>query len=136
MVRRERALRNSERRGNRMHRSIPIVLAGLAVLLAGCRTTEVALRENKLETALAGAASGDVAYLYLCAADDLRDIGSSKAQDYYRKAIEAAPDDPWYRFAYAEYLRQYRGPGQPLFPVAANEYFEALSQFISDSVNR
>jgi len=58
-------------------------------------------------------------------ADKLRDRGAGGARRLYEEAVAAA-DDPDNHFAYAEYLRQYRGPGLPLFPEAAGEYFAAL----------
>jgi len=105
--------------------SFALVLA-TAFLLAGCTLDKVREIEQKTQSEAAALERDKAANAYREAADKLRDMGSAKAADYYKKAIDAAPDIPFYRYAYADYLRKYRGPGQPLFPAAANEHFVAL----------
>gem|GEM_PF-5095451 len=95
-------------------------------LLAGCALNRVKQIEQKAQSNAATAEGNRAASVYWDAAEELKELGSAKAAEYYRKAISAAPEEPYYRFAYAEYLRKYRGPGQPLLPAAANEYFKAL----------
>ena len=105
--------------------SVVLLLAG-ALLLAGCTPNEVKKIEQETQTRALALEGNKAANNYREAADRLRDMGSAKAAEYYKKSIDAAPDIPLYRYAYADYLRKYRGPGQALFPKAPNNYFMAL----------
>lgn len=59
-------------------------------------------------------------------ANRLRDEGDSMAPRLYERAIRLGPNDPEHEIAYADYLRVYRGPLQPLFPEAEAHYHAAL----------
>ncbi len=102
------------------------MLLGALLALAGCVPPEVAIEEQRAREAERGLPRDAAAQVCQDVADVLRDLGSAKAQKHYERAKSLAPEEPWLHFAYGEYLRQYRGPGQPLLPKAANEYFQAL----------
>jgi len=106
-----------------------IFIAFLAAApLIGCEHARVRDLAQAMQEDVSALQRDEKAQVCLQNAEELRDAGSGKAADFYKQAIEAAPDSPFYRFAYADYLRQYRGPGQPLLPAAANEYYQALQR--------
>ena len=60
-------------------------------------------------------------------ADLMRRVGDNRTSQYFRKAIdEAPPNEGAYELFYADYLRNFRGPGRPLFREAEKHYFRAL----------
>jgi hypothetical protein len=58
-------------------------------------------------------------------ADRCRDAGSYRAEEYYRHAVEIAPDNPWALEALARYFRVYRG-SRGLF--ATSEWYYLLAE--------
>lgn len=75
------------------------------------------------------AGSSDVSAEDLCVQAELRKRdGDYEASEYFERAIQAAPDEPGYEFFYAEYLRNFRGAGTPLFPEAERHYHQALAK--------
>lgn len=62
---------------------------------------------------------------YLLIAELMKRVGDSRADEYYQKAIAADDTDPAYELFYADYLRNFRGPGRPLFPAAEKHYLQA-----------
>ena len=62
---------------------------------------------------------------HLLIAELLKRVGDSRADEYYQKAIAADDTDPAYELFYADYLRNFRGPGRPLFPEAEKHYLRA-----------
>jgi hypothetical protein len=63
---------------------------------------------------------------YFLVAEMMKRLGDYDASIYYEKAIQAEPDEPCYEPFYADYLRNFRGAGTPLFPSAEEHYFEGL----------
>lgn len=61
-------------------------------------------------------------------AELMKRVGDYKAEDFYRKAIEADKTEPAYELFYADYLRNFRGALHPLFPEAEEHYFKALKK--------
>lgn len=59
-------------------------------------------------------------------AELMKRVGDYRAEDYYKKAIDADNTEPAYELFYADYLRNFRGPQRPLFPDAEKHYYEAL----------
>lgn len=113
---------------------ICIVLAASA-LASGCASNKVAWVERE-GTPQTNAPSGNGAAAdYLRGAEARRDKGSAKAKRDYEKAIEADPTNAFNRFAYAEYLRQYRGAEGPLLPKAAKYYDQAI-QLLNEAPER
>lgn len=53
-------------------------------------------------------------------------LGSARARTFYETAIREDPSRAEYRLAYGDWLRAYRGPGQPLVRDAAREYCAGL----------
>jgi hypothetical protein len=62
---------------------------------------------------------------YLLIAELMKRAGDLRAEVYYKKAINAESKEPAYELFYADYLRNFRGPGQPLFPAAEKHYIRA-----------
>ena len=62
---------------------------------------------------------------YLLIAELMKRVGDSRADEYYQKAIATDDTDPAYELFYADYLRNFRGPGRPLFPAAEKHYLRA-----------
>jgi len=62
---------------------------------------------------------------YLLLAELMKRTGDSRADEYYQKAIAADESEPAYELFYADYLRNFRGPGRPLFPDAEKHYLRA-----------
>lgn len=62
---------------------------------------------------------------YLLLAELMKRIGDLRADEYYQKAIAADENEPAYELFYADYLRNFRGPGRPLFPNAERHYLQA-----------
>jgi hypothetical protein len=62
---------------------------------------------------------------YLVIAELMKRVGDSRAEQYYQKTIAAANTEPAYELFYADYLRNFRGPNQPLFPAAEEHYLRA-----------
>ena len=62
---------------------------------------------------------------YLLIAELMKRLGDLRADEYYRKAIAADDTEPSYELFYADYLRNFRGPGRPLFPDAEKRYLRA-----------
>jgi len=63
--------------------------------------------------------------VYFLVAEMMKRVGDYRARDYYDKAIQADPNEPCYDVFYADYLRNFRGAGTPLFPQAEEHYFAA-----------
>lgn len=59
-------------------------------------------------------------------AELLKRTGDPSAEQFYRRAITADPGNPEYHLLFGDYLRNYRGPGRPLFSQAEHEYLAAL----------
>jgi len=60
-------------------------------------------------------------------ADLMRRVGDNQTSQYFLKAIGEAPaGEGAYELFYADYLRNFRGPGRPLFREAEKHYFRAL----------
>jgi tetratricopeptide (TPR) repeat protein len=59
-------------------------------------------------------------------AELLKIKGDPQAQSRYEEAIRAEPENAAYELHYADYLRIFRGPQQPLFPEAEQHYHQAL----------
>src|ERR1019366_10784245 len=53
---------------------------------------------------------------FLFIAELMKRIGDYTAPQYYRNAIDADDNEAGYHFFYGEYLRNFRGPQEPLFP--------------------
>lgn len=62
---------------------------------------------------------------YLLIAELMKRVGDLRADEYYQKAIAADHTEPAYELFYADYLRNFRGPGRPLFPDAEKQYLRA-----------
>ncbi len=62
---------------------------------------------------------------YLLIAELMKRVGDSRADEYYEKAIKTDSTEPAYELFYADYLRNFRGPGQPLFADAEKHYVRA-----------
>jgi hypothetical protein len=71
---------------------------------------------------------------YLLIAELMKRVGDLRADEYYQKAIAADDTEPAYESFYADYLRNFRGPGRPLFPDAEKHYL--LAQKKLRHVNR
>jgi hypothetical protein len=69
---------------------------------------------------------------YLLLAELMKRIGDSRADEYYQKAIAADESEPAYELFYADYLRNFRGPGRPLFPDAEKHYLRAQKKLRHD----
>ena len=65
---------------------------------------------------------------YLIRAEEYKQEGDPRAQSFYLKAIRTYPEDPEYYILFADYLRNFRGPGQPLFAQAEKNYYIALKK--------
>ncbi len=68
------------------------------------------------------------AYSFCIIAELMKRVGDYQAEDYYKKAIGASPDEPAYELFYADYLRNFRGAQRPLFPEAEEHYYKALKK--------
>lgn len=68
------------------------------------------------------------AYSLCVIAELMKRAGDYRAEDYYKKAIDADDTEPAYELFYADYLRNFRGPQRPLFPEAEEHYYQALSK--------
>ena len=62
---------------------------------------------------------------YLLIAELMKRVGDLRADEYYQKAITADDTEPAYELFYADYLRNFRGPGRPLFSDAEKHYLRA-----------
>jgi hypothetical protein len=62
---------------------------------------------------------------YLIIAELMKRAGDMRAEDYYQKAIDANKAEPAYEMFYSDYLRNFRGPGKPLFDRAEKHYLRA-----------
>lgn len=69
---------------------------------------------------------------YLLLAELMKRIGDLRADEYYQKAIAADENEPAYELFYADYLRNFRGPGRPLFPNAERHYLQAQKKLRHD----
>mgnify|MGYP001407195110 CR=1 FL=1 len=56
----------------------------------------------------------------------LKRLGDPEADAFYRKAVTGDPSNAEYRLLYGDYLRNYRGPEQPLVGAAATQYYAGL----------
>ena len=54
--------------------------------------------------------------------------GNPQSQFFYAKAIQADPENPEYNLRFADYLRNFRGPEQPLFVEAEKNYYSAFKK--------
>jgi hypothetical protein len=63
---------------------------------------------------------------FLLTAELMKQVGDYRAEDYFAHAISSASEEAAYELFYADYLRNFRGPGRPLFEEAENHYFAAL----------
>lgn len=61
-------------------------------------------------------------------AELMKRAGDLRAELFYAKAIEADGAEPAYELFYADYLRNFRGAGRPLFSAAERHYFRALEK--------
>ena len=61
------------------------------------------------------------------AAELFKSVGDARAGAQYELAIEADRDEAAYRLFYADYLRNFRGPQQPLFPESERQYLAGQS---------
>jgi hypothetical protein len=59
-------------------------------------------------------------------AEMLKRLGDPGADASYRQAVTLESSNAEYRLLYGDYLRNYRGPGQPLVGAAAAQYYEGL----------
>src|ERR1041385_6923303 len=59
---------------------------------------------------------------YLLIAELMKRVGDLRANEYYQKAIAVDGTEPAYELFYTDYLRNFRGPGRPLFPDAEKHY--------------
>ena len=62
---------------------------------------------------------------YFLIAELMKRAGDARAERYYQKAIDADDTEPVYELFYADYLRNFRGPGEPLFADAEKHYLRA-----------
>lgn len=81
---------------------------------------------DEIKTVLANPIKDARAYLRL--AELMKRVGDWRAEDYYEKAIEVDEEEPAYELFYADYLRNFRGAGRPLFPAAEKRYYRALAK--------
>jgi hypothetical protein len=65
---------------------------------------------------------------YVLIAELMKRVGDLRADEYYQKAIAADETEPAYELFYADYLRNFRGPGRPLFPPAEKHYRRAQNK--------
>src|SRR5215204_5792449 len=65
---------------------------------------------------------------YLLIAELMKRVGDLRADEYYQKTIAADDTEPAYELFYADYLRNFRGPGRPLFPDAEKHYLRAQTK--------
>lgn len=65
---------------------------------------------------------------YLLLAELMKRTGDSRAEDYYQKAIDENSSEPAYELFYSDYLRNFRGPGRPLFDRAEKHYLRAQTK--------
>ena len=66
---------------------------------------------------------GNRANWFLFIAELMKSIGSPKASDYYVRAIDTDSNEAGHHLFYGDYLRNFRGPQEPLFPEAERQYF-------------
>ena len=71
----------------------------------------------------------DSALEFCEAAEILKRVGKFQAEKYYKLAIEKEPREPVYEVFYADYLRNFRGANEPLFPESEEHYIAALKKF-------
>lgn len=98
--------------------------------------TEIRRMANTL---LRKPAADDRGHQACVVAELLKRRGDPQADVFYRKAISADPSDAEYRLLYGDYLRNYRGPGQPLVAQAAAQYYEGLrtaDTFVRNQIRR
>jgi|CZKX01.1.fsa_nt_gi hypothetical protein len=62
---------------------------------------------------------------FLLIAELMKRVGDYRAPAYYQDAIDADANEAGYHFFYGEYLRNFRGPQEPLFPQAERQYLLA-----------
>ncbi len=58
-------------------------------------------------------------------AELMKRTGDSRATERYRKAIEIDSDEAAFNLFLGDYLRNFRGPGEPLFPPSERAYLDA-----------
>jgi len=59
---------------------------------------------------------------FLLLAELAKAIGDPRASLYYEKAIDLDPNEAAHNLFYGDYLRNFRGPQEPLFPAAEEQY--------------
>lgn len=72
-------------------------------------------------------------------AEVLRRRGDARADSYYRLAIAADPNNGEFRLLFGDFLRNYRGPEQPLVDAASDQYYAGLATgdvFIRNQIRR
>lgn len=72
-------------------------------------------------------------------AELLKRLGDTSADRFYREAVTAEPDNGEFRLLYGDYLRNYRGPEQPLVDAAATQYYAGLRTadvFVANQIRR
>lgn len=84
---------------------------GMQTLLA-----DVARRADRAEQA----------HGYCVIAELMKRVGDPQAEEFYHKAIATDATNPEYNWLFGDYLRNFRGPQQPLFPEAEAQYYNAL----------
>lgn len=70
----------------------------------------------------------DRALGYCTIAELMKRVGDLRAPTLYQRAIRADPDEADYNLLFGDYLRTFRGPEQPLFGEASEQYDEALGK--------
>jgi len=73
---------------------------------------------------------------YLLIAELMKRAGDPRAAQYYQNAIDAEDAEPIYELFYADYLRNFRGPGEPLFNDAEKHYIRARRKLARITVPR
>jgi hypothetical protein len=72
---------------------------------------------------------------YFCTAERMKRVGDYRAHEFYDRAIQADDSEPNYELFYADYLRNIRGAGTPLFPQAEEHYFKGEAKIRSRGVS-
>ena len=94
-------------------------------------------RSEDLKAAMDAAAQGNSRDSCF-AAELMRLVGDYRASRYYEEAISRDHGDPGCEFLYSQYLRVYRGAGEPLFPKAEEHLLAAERKYrcLSDSAKK
>jgi hypothetical protein len=71
--------------------------------------------------------AADRRHLSCILAELLKRLGDPEADGAYQAAVESGECEAEHRLLYGDYLRNYRGPGQPLIDQAASQYYTGLA---------